>query len=125
MATRNAVPVDLAPAAANLSAAANEGCLIKLVGGVALCSVLGERADGVLSNTPALGAMAAVFNEVGDIVRIRVGAVAVAIYVELTPDALAGAKTAVSTNIVFAKALEAGNPGELIRAAIVAAYIKP
>ena len=125
MATRNATPVDLAPAAADYSAAANEGCFLKLAAGAAKCSVLGERADGILANTPIANAMAAAYTHPGNIARIRVGAVAVAAYAELTPNAAGLAITAVSTNIVTAKALEAGQPGEVIRALLVAAYAKP
>lgn len=100
----------------------------KLSGGkVAVCSVLGERADVVIGGNPPAAADLAVetSTQVGEAVLIKVGAAPVLINAELTTDADALAITAVSTNIVFAKALEAGAAGQIIRALTVSAYAKP
>jgi hypothetical protein len=104
-----------------------EGCFGKQSAGKVIpCSVLGERADVVImSETSVVGGAADVAPRAGKIVIVKVGAVAVAQDAELTPDANGLAKTAVSTNVVRARALQAGNPGVSIRAAWVDAYIKP
>lgn len=118
---RNNDPIDHI-AAADLRT--KEGCFGKVVaGGINVCTVLGERADCVIGNTPNIGE--AVSMQVEKKVRVKIGAVAVVDGAELTTDALALAKTAVATNIVMLKALEAGNPGVTIDALWVPAYIKP
>jgi len=124
MATRDASAFSL-PANADLTG--KDAHFGKLTGGkVAVCSVLGERADFVIGSEPsAAGQATDVYPRDGRIVEIKVGAVAVAANDELTPDANGLAITAVATNIVTAKALEAGNAGAVIRALWVAAYAKP
>jgi len=88
---------------------------------------LGARADFVITGSAGVGAGFAtdVAPYAGKIVEVTVGAVAVAQDAELTPDGNGLAITAVSTNIVRCKALQAGNPGETIRAHWVDAYAKP
>lgn len=105
-----------------------EGCFGKQSSGQVIpCSVLGERADCVIGGTSssAIGSATDVYPRAGKIVNVKVGAVAVLIDAELTPDANGLSKTAVSTNIVRAKALEAGAIGQTIRAHWLDAYIKP
>lgn len=123
MSTRNADSVTI-PAGADLSA--KQGAFLKMSGATVIaCSVLGERSDFVLNNAPTSGQAAECMPDRGKLVPIKVGAVAVAAGDELTPDANGLAKTAVSTNIVHAKALEAGGAGTTIRAIWVDAYAKP
>lgn len=103
-----------------------EGCFGKQSGGgVIPCSVLGERADCVIMSEGATGKAVDVAPRAGKKIPVKIGAVAVAQDAELTPDANGLAKTAVSTNIVRAKALFAGAAGEVIEAHWVDAYIKP
>lgn len=103
-----------------------EGCFGKQSGGgVDVCSVLGERADCVIGSAGVTGAAIDCFPRAGKKVEVKVGAVAVAQDAELTPDANGLAKTAVSTNIVRAKALIAGAAGDTIEVHWVDAYIKP
>lgn len=110
----------------NSDLSAKNGCFGKLVAGRPdVCSVLGERHDFVITGGGIATAPSDVAPRAGKIVLVVVGAVAVAIGDELTPDANGLAKTAVSTNIVHSKALQAGNPGETIRALWVDAYAKP
>jgi hypothetical protein len=92
---------------------------------VVACSVLGERADCVIFDAVAAGIAVNCMPDRGRLVSIRVGAVAVAAGDELTPDANGLAKTAVSTNIVRAKAVEAGAAGAQIRILWVDSYAKP
>jgi hypothetical protein len=121
MATRNTRSYSL-DAAVDLSA--KEFAFGKeSAGGAAVCTVLGERPDFVIGNAPASGE--ATDCQEGGILKVKVGAVAVLIDAELTTDANGLAKTAVSTNVVRAKALEAGAAGQVIRAKWVDAYIKP
>lgn len=120
---RNNIPVDL-DAAADLST--KEGCFAKYTAtGINVCTVLGERAHAVILNTPLAAVGSAVASQIGAKVRVKVGAVAVAKGAELTTNANALAITAVSTNVVFCLACEAGNAGTTIDALVVAAYIKP
>lgn len=93
--------------------------------GVAACSSLGERADGIIGDaaqTKAAGDPVELFVE--RIAKVTVGAVAVAKGAELTPNATGLAITAVATNIVRAKANEAGQPGATIEVLLVAPYAK-
>lgn len=93
-------------------------------GGYVACSVLGERADVIIANTPAAAGEVVELN-VGMKCKIKVGAAPVVDGAELTPAATGLAITAVATNIVRAKALEAGAAGAIIEALWVDAYIKP
>ena len=103
-----------------------EGCFGKQsTGGVIPCATLGERAHCVIGSENTSGKPVDVYPRAGKKVIVKVGAVAVAQDAELTPDANGLAKTAVSTNIVRALALYAGNPGEYIEAHWVDAYAKP
>lgn len=121
MATRNNHPVDHV---AQSDLRTKEYAFGKIIaGGVTACSVLGERADCILNNAPNTGEVAQMQHD--GICKVKVGAVAVADAAELTPDANGLAITAVATNIVRAKALEAGGAGAIIRAEWVAAYAKP
>lgn len=123
MSTRNADAFTL-PAGADLTG--KEYTFGKQSAGAAIpCSVLGERADFIIGNAPTLGGATDCFPDRGKIIPVKVGAVAVAQDAELTPDANGLAKTAVSTNIVRAKALEAGAAGVTIRVQWVDAYAKP
>lgn len=122
MATRNSIPVDLGSAAADLRA--KKYAFGKFAGGAPVaCSVLGERADFVIANEANIGDEVAGF--IDGVVKIKVGAVAVAIHAELTTDANGLAITAALGHIVKAKALEAGAAGAVIRALKVDAYAKP
>lgn len=122
MSTRNSTPVTVGTAAADLSA--KEFAFGKFNGGNPVaCSVLGERADYIIANAPVAGQPVEGF--VGEIALVKVGAAPVALHAELTPDANGLAITAVATNIVRAKALEAGAAGQTIRALWVSAYAKP
>ena len=107
MATWNNKPVDF-EAAADLTTKLGAFCKNSATGVVA-CSVLGERADGILLNAPKLGKAASLQMEGS--VLVKVGAVPVAANAELTTDANGFAITAVATNIVRAKATEAGAAG--------------
>lgn len=118
---RNNDPIDI-KAAADLRT--KEGCFGKIVtGGGNVCTVLGERPDFVIKNAPNLGDP--IEAQVEKKIRVKIGAVAIVDAAEITTDANALAKTAVSTNVVFCKALEAGNAGEWIDALVIPAYIKP
>lgn len=122
MATRNNVPVNVGVAAADLRL--KEYAFGKFAAGVpAACAVLGERSDFIIANEPNVGDE--VEGQLEKIVKVKVGAVAVAIHAELTPDANGLAITAVATNIVRCKALEAGGAGAIIRALWVSAFAKP
>lgn len=111
---------------ANSDLSLKEGCFGKTVAGkIDVCSVLGERADAVIASAGVAGAAIDCYPRQGKIVPVKIGAVAVAVNDELTPDANGLAKTAVATNIVRCKALQAGNPGETIRTEWVDAYAKP
>lgn len=124
MVTRDSESYTL-PAAGDLST--KEGCFGKLSAGkVTPCSVLGERAFCVINSAPSVAGEATdVGPRQGKIVRVKIGAVAVAQDAELTPDANGLAKTAVATNIVRALALMAGDAGDTIQALWVDAYAKP
>ena len=90
------------------------------------CSVLGERADCIIGSTQAtVGGAVDCLPRSGRLAYVTVGAVAVAQDAELTPDANGLAKTAISTNIVRAKALVAGGAGATIPVLWVDAYAKP
>ena len=103
-----------------------EGAFGKQAAGkVIACNTLGERADCVIGNAPIINAVADCYPRAGKVVIVQVGAAAVVQDAELTPDANGMSKTAVSTNIVRAKALQNGAPGAFIRAHWVDAYIKP
>jgi hypothetical protein len=108
-------------------AATTDGAFGKQVAGAVVnCSVLGERADVIIGGAALVaGDMVDVGPRSGKIIEVKVGAVAVLIDAELTPDANGLAKTAVSTNVVRARALQAGAIGATIRALWVDAYIKP
>lgn len=93
-------------------------------GKAVICSTLGEQAFFIITNSPASGAPAECMPDRGRIVEITVGAASVAQDDELTTDANGLAKTAVSTNVVVCKALEAGGAGTTIRALWVSAYAK-
>jgi hypothetical protein len=124
MATRESDSYTLQNSNSDLTA--KNGCFGKLVAGRPdVCGVLGEMSHFVITGGGIATAASDVAPRAGKIVMITVGAVAVAIGVELTPDANGLAKTAVSTNIVHALALQAGNPGETIRALWVDVYAKP
>jgi len=123
MATRDSEAFTLV---ANSDLSAKDGYFGKQVSGKAdLCTVLGERADFIIGSTNVAGGAVDCYPRAGKIVEVKVGAVAVALDAELTTDANGLAKTAVSTNIVRCKALQAGNAGVIIRAQWVDAYIKP
>lgn len=118
---RNNLPIDL-KAGADLRT--KEYCFGKYAaGGGIACSVLGERADFVIGNAPNTGE--ALSAQIGGKIRIKIGSAPVADGAELTPQATGLAITAVATNIVFCKALEAGAVGATIDALVVPAYIKP
>jgi hypothetical protein len=123
MATRDADSYTLL-ATADLTG--KEGCFGKQsAGGVIPCATLGERADCVIGSSGVSGTAIDCFPRSGKKVIVKIGAVAVAQDAELTPDANGLSKTAVSTNIVRAKALSAGAAGESIEAHWVDAYVKP
>ncbi|MDQ1446813.1 MAG: hypothetical protein QOI20_3277 [Acidimicrobiaceae bacterium] len=96
--------------------------------GVAACSVLGERADGIIGGhfvkAPTAGDAVDFYTDLRPC-KVQVGA-AVAKGAELTPNANGDAITAVATNIVAAKAMEAaGAAGAIITVLPVARYAKP
>ena len=123
MATRNADSYSL-PAIADCTG--KEGAFGKQSGiGIIPCNTLGERADCVLGNSPAIGAVADCLPDRGKILTVKIGAVPVAAGVELTPDANGFAITAVSTNVVRCKSVKAGAAGAFINAHWVDAYVKP
>lgn len=96
--------------------------------GIDACSVLGERADGVIGAHQKQSGIVA-----GDAVDFYVdrrvlvqSSAAFAKNAELTPAADGKAVAAVATNIVRAKALEAATAADQwVEALIVDAYIKP
>lgn len=103
-----------------------EGCLGKQSAGTVIpCSVLGERADVVIGSAGIAGATVDVYPRQGKKVIATIGAVAIAAGAELTTDANGLLITAVSTNVVRAKALFAGNAGEKTQIHWVDAYVKP
>lgn len=95
--------------------------------GIDACSVLGERADGVIGAHQVAAPVA------GDAVDFYVdrrvlvqSSAAFAKNAELTPAATGKAVAAVATNVVRAKALEAATAADQwVEALIVDAYIKP
>lgn len=121
----DSTPVSIA---SNADLSAKKFFFGKLVAGkVDVCSVLGERADGVIGAyqklTPAAGDPVDFYM---DRVVLVQSSVAFAVNAELTPAATGKAVTAVATNIVKAKALEAATAADQwVRALIVPAYIKP
>lgn len=98
-----------------------------VLGVVEVCSALGERADGVIGayykKTPVAGDELDFYMDRKVLVQ---ASAAIAKGAELTPAATGKAVTAVATNIVKAKALEAASAADQwIQALIVPAYIKP
>lgn len=94
--------------------------------GVTTCSVLGERAHGIIGSEPnALGGALDFYAEVGKRVKVSASG-AISKGDEITTDANGQAKTAVSTNIVTAIAEEAAtNANDIITVRQVPAYAKP
>ena len=112
MAKIDADPVSL-PAAADLTT--KYACFGKTSAtGVNVCSVLGERSIGTIGShykkTPVAGDAVDVYAEKKR-VKVRAGA-AFAIDAELTPDATGRGITAVATNIVRARALQAATAAD-------------
>src|SRR6266516_4517354 len=105
------------PSDADLSAAANRSKLVKLTStGIALCSALGDRVLGVITNKPALGRMAQV--QVVGVAKCQAGAaVAIGDYVkcDATGRAITCTGEAAGTLVeAFGIALEApGAAGDL------------
>lgn len=96
-------------------------------GGIVACSVLGERADGVIGapqkKTPAVGDY---YDFYQDRIVLVQSSAAIVDGAELTPAATGKAVTALSTHTVRAKALEAATAADQwIRALLIPAYIKP
>lgn len=94
--------------------------------GVDVCSVLGERADGVIGayykKVPAAGDPIDFYM---DRVVLVQSSAAIAAGAELTPAATGKAVTAVATNVVRAKAIDAATAADQwIRALIVPTYVK-
>ncbi len=96
--------------------------LKKAAGGVTLCTVLGERADGVAFSDAIVNQ--AVGIQVGQKIIVKVGVVAIADATEVTTNALGLAITAVATNIVRCKSVEAGAAGGYMECLWVDAYVK-
>jgi hypothetical protein len=114
--TNKSIPQTLV-AAADYSAASNAYKLVKLDTAAAnqglLCSVLGERADGVMTNHPALGAPIEL-DTVGYGKALCGAAIATA-GLELTVNATGRLIAAVSTNFVFAISRNStANAGEFV-----------
>jgi hypothetical protein len=115
-------------AAADYSAAANLGKIVKIDTAAAeqavLVSVLGARADGILMNKPTLGQPCELVTE--GYGKAQCGAAIATAGLELTPDATGRLITAVSTNMVFA--ISRGSTaaaGEFVGLSIVGPYPKP
>lgn len=121
----DSVPLSL-PAAADLSA--KKFFFGKHTAtGIDACSVLGERADGVIGahqkNTPVAGDAVDFYVDRQVLVQ---SSAAFAKNAELTPAATGKAVTAALGNIVRAKALEAATAADQwVRALIIDAYAKP
>ena len=103
-------------AGADLSAAGTQYKFVKLnsSGAVVLCSVAGERAHGVLQDTPANGAPANVSGP--GITKVRAGgSITAGNYLTADPSGFAITAAALSTHSINGIALEAaGASGQLI-----------
>lgn len=114
-------------AAADYSAAANQGKIVKIDTAadyqVVLVSTLGARGDGVLMNRPASGAAAEVVTD--GMTKAQCGAAIASAGLELTPDATGRLITAVSTNFVMAISLTTtAAAAEWVACKLVGPYIK-
>lgn len=128
MATEGYTEQQTLVAAADYSAAANLGKIVKIDTAAAnqavLVSVLGNRADAILMNKPALGQPCELVTD--GIGKALAGAAIVSAGLELTPDATGRLIAAVSTNFVFGISLNAtGGAGEWVSVKLCGPYAKP
>lgn len=128
MATEGQIDVNSLIAAADYSAVANLGKIVKIDTAAAeqavLVSVLGARGDAILMNRPVLGqACELVTDGFG---KAQCGAAIASGGLELTPDATGRLITAVSTNMVMAISRNAtSGAGEWVGVKLVGPYAKP
>lgn len=119
MSTHNAQVVDEPALAVTV-----KGQFLKAAaGGQTLCTVLGERSDGVAFSDAAIGEAVGV--QIGGKILVKVGAVAIADATEVTTNALGLAITAVTGNVVRGKSVESGAAGGYMECIWVDAYVKP
>lgn len=100
MATTQSVTTVTYPASADLSAHQFKMGVINATGQVALCSVLGQRVDGVIGNKPTAAGQACEL-QVDGLVKLIAGPVAIVPGAEVATTAAGLAVTAVATNYVF------------------------
>ncbi len=95
--------------------------------GLDVCSVLGERADGVIgAYQKALPAAGDAVDFYLDRIVLVQSSAAIVKGAELTPAATGKAVTAATTNIVRARAMEAASAADQwIRALLIPSYTKP
>lgn len=119
MSTHNAQVVDVVAVAP----IAKGQFLKATAGGHTTSNALGERTDGIAFSDAVVGQ--AVGIQIGGKVLVKVGVAPIAADVEVTTNALGLAITAVATNIVRAKSVEAGAAGSYMECLWVDAYAKP
>ncbi len=118
MSTHNAQVVDVIAIATTV-----KGQFMKPgAGGYTPCTVLGERSEGVAFSDASTGQ--AVGLQIGQKILVKVGVANIAADVEVTTNALGLAITAVSTNIVRCRSVEAGLAGSYMECLWVDAYAK-
>ncbi|MDQ3070091.1 MAG: hypothetical protein M3R55_10230 [Acidobacteriota bacterium] len=119
MSTHNAQVVDDIA----LAITAKGQFLKKAAGGVTLANTLGERTDGVAFSDAIVNQAVGV--QIGQKIIVKVGVAAIADAAEVTTNALGLAITAVATNVVRCKSVEAGAAGGYMECLWVDAYVKP
>lgn len=115
-------------AAADYSAAANQGKIVKIDTAAdyqfVLVSVDGARGDGILMNKPKAGEACEVVTEGG--AKALCGAAIASGGLELSPDATGRLITAVSTKTVMALSYHAtAAAGEWVAVKLIGPYVKP
>lgn len=128
MATEGQIEKQSLKAAADYSAAANLGKIVKIDTAAddqaVLVAVLGARGDAVLMNKPKAGEPCELVTD--GFGKAQCGAAIASGGLELTPDATGRLITAVSTNTVMALSRNAtAGAGEFVGIKFVGPYVKP
>ncbi len=128
MATEGQREIQSLNAAADYSAAANQGKIVKIDTAAneqaVLVATLGARGDAILMNKPIAGAPCELVTD--GFGKAQCGAAIASGGLELTPDATGRLIAAVSTNFVFAISRNStAAAGEWVGVSIVGPYPKP
>lgn len=128
MATEGQIDVNSLIAAADYSAASNQGKIVKIDTAApeqaVIVASLGARGDGILMNRPKLGEPCELVTD--GFGKALAGAAIATAGLELTPDATGRLITAVSTNMVMAISRNVTSAaGEWVGVKLVGPYAKP